>query len=261
MSFQRLLIELRELRELLRAGVRRRLYHPPPGAGRRYDWRRRLAGYDPSALLRTPLMDARFVMLDTETTGLEAYGGDEIVEIALLEYHGLEPTGREFWSRVDPGIPVPPESTAIHGIGDADVAGAPHLDTVMERILPFIDDAVLVGHHIAFDLRFLNRAIRRIVHRQLPHPAINTMTLYQAWTGQLGHHALGEVASACNVPLHDRHSARGDAVICGSIFRYLAPRLLAGDATVADLLAVAPPAPEYGPGNAPDSGPHPPGTH
>ncbi|MFV8834183.1 3'-5' exonuclease [Aquisalimonas sp.] len=245
MSFRQLKQELQALSELVGARLRRSFHRPL--SPRRRASRNCCLGFDRDALLATPVNDARIVVLDTETTGMQPYAGDGLVEIALIEYHGLVPTGREFCSLIHPGRPIPPETTAIHGLGDADVVDAPSLERVLDDIVAFLDGALLVGHHIGFDLRFLNRATLRHLHCQLPFPALNTMVLFQAWTGRHSVFSLDDVAEACGVTVTDRHNARGDALVCGEIFRVLATSLTAPDATVADLLAISPPDPEYGP--------------
>ncbi|QIT55636.1 3'-5' exonuclease [Aquisalimonas sp. 2447] len=245
MSFRQLSKELREVREHLGAALRRRL--GAPLTERRARLFQRCRDFDPSPLLATPVNQTRIIVLDTETTGLQPYAGDALVEIAMLEYCGLEFTGQELCSLIHPGRHIPTASTVIHGLTDMDVVDAPSLERILDDILEFLDGALIVGHHVGFDLRFLNRAALRHVHCRLPNPALNTMTLFQIWTGRRGLFGLDEVARTCGVPIHERHNARADAVVCGEVFRRLATELTGADATVGDLLALSPPDPEYGP--------------
>ena len=194
-------------------------------------------GLDFRACLRRPVEQARFVALDLETTGFEAYGSDAVVSLAMLELEGTRPTGRTLRHLVDPGRPIPPESTAIHGIDDAMVAGAPHLGALLPEILEFVGDAALVGHHLAFDLRFLNRALREAGGPRLRNPLIDTMLLFLGHTGRLGHYTLEEVAAYCHVQVEGRHSALGDARAAADIFAVLAPRLCRPPCTVAGLIS------------------------
>lgn len=208
----------------------------------------RCVGLDTRALLATPVATARFVVIDLETTGFGAYAGDEIVQVALLEYRGLEPTGEELCSLVRPSIPIPATATAVHGIDDEAVADAPTIDTLIDEIVNFLDGAVIVGHHVAFDLRFLNRVTQRALFCRLPHPSVDTMLLYLSRSGRLGHYDLGEIAAACGVPTEGRHDARGDAAIAGGIFAHLAAPAADAGHHVRDLIAGtragAPDAPE-----------------
>jgi DNA polymerase-3 subunit epsilon len=214
--------------------------------------RARCLALDRRALLATPIAEARFVALDLETTGLAAYGGDAIVQVALLEYRGLEPTGRELCSLVRPPVPIPPGATEIHGIDDEMVRDAPTIETLVDQIIAFLDGAVIVGHHVTFDVRFLNRVLLRVLHCRLPHPLVDTMLLYLSRTGRLGHHDLGEVAEACGVSTRGRHDARGDAAIAAGILARLAgPAAEAGGSVrqlIAGTRAGAPDAPTGPPG-------------
>jgi DNA polymerase-3 subunit epsilon len=189
----------------------------------------------PSALLRTPLAQTRFVVIDTETTGLHAYAGDEIVSIALIEMQGLTPTGRVYTSLVNPRRDIPPVSTDIHHITAADVADAPVVEEVLCDVIPFIGDSILIGHHVQFDVRFLNKALYQLCWGYLRQPCLDTMMLYTAASGRLGHYTLEEVARECQVTIRGRHTAYGDAMAAAAIFQALAPRLSRSEQPVSRL--------------------------
>ncbi len=121
----------------------------------------RLEDVEPRTLLRRTLERSRFVVVDTETTGLQAYAGDEVVSIALVELDGLALTGKEYVTHVNPGRPIPAEATHIHGITDADVADSPTFPELLPEVLGFIDQAIVVGHHVDFDLRFMNKSCKK----------------------------------------------------------------------------------------------------
>ena len=234
MHLRQLRKELAEIFEIVRTQCGQRLQlrgllpqHPGVPRGSRLDYER---------LLASPVRDARFVILDTETTGFEPYGGDAIVQVAFIEYAGLEPTGRELTSLVHPGRPIPARSTAIHGISDEMVADAPTAGELLDDILAFVDGAVLVGHHIAFDLRFLNRITRRHRLGELPNPCIDTAMLHLARGGTHDTIALDRVAACHGIAIEGRHDARGDARATGRIFAHLAPRFDDGRLTVGELL-------------------------
>lgn len=188
------------------------------------------------SLLNTPVNQCRFVVMDTETTGFHAYAGDEIVAIALLEYDGLRPTGREYYQLINPQRPIPDESQRIHGISDTDVKNAPTLRQALPEIIEFLQDSVLVGHHLQFDLRFLNRTLHAWLGCKLRHPTLDTMLMFQAWSGRLGHYELEQVARACHIEVLQRHTARGDARTAAGIFEVLAGRLVDPKSPVKSLI-------------------------
>lgn len=221
----------------LRTSVRRRLNPAAlltdPHCRAMHD---RLRALKPQALTRSPLAHTRFVVIDTETTGYRAYAGDEIVSIALLELQGVEPTGRELITLVNPRRPIPPESTAIHRITNADVADAPVIEDVLQDVIRFIGDSVLIGHHVPFDIRFLNKTLQQQFLCRLRHPWLDTMMMYLAVSGRMGHYTLDEVAQFCRVEICDRHTAYGDALTTAAVFKRLALYLAAGDRPVSRLI-------------------------
>ena len=203
---------------------------------RRAAMRTHLRTCRPRVLGRAPVEQSRFVVIDTETTGLKAYAGDEVISIALIELQGLEPTGRIFTSLVNPQRPIPATSTAIHHLTDADVRDAPCLERLLPDIVQFIGDSIVVGHHVQFDLRFLNKRLWKLCRCRLRQPSLDTMMLYVALTGRLGHYTLEEVAQQCRVEIVDRHTAYGDAVATAAIFKRLSQRLEAGHRPVSRLI-------------------------
>lgn len=212
-----------------------------PAQQRFYDSRLRalhacLRACKPGLLTRAPLAQSRFVVIDTETTGLHAYADDEIVSIALIELQGLEITGQVYTTLVNPRRAIPPLSTDIHHITDADVAGAPVIEEVLFDVISFIGDSILIGHHVQFDLRFLNKTLYPLCRGRLRHPCLDTMMLYTAVSGRLGHYALEDVAQFCRVTIRGRHTAYGDAMATAAIFQALAPRLSRVEQPVSRLL-------------------------
>lgn len=229
--------EFREIIGRIHTGFRRALSKGALLADSRMrDLHDRLLAMNPEHMLKTLVSDCRFVVIDTETTGFKAYAGDEICSIALIEMQGTALTGRHFNTLINPGRPIPAESTKIHGISDADVNGAPVIEQVLVEVADFIGEAVIVGHHIGFDMRFLNRILQKELLCHLKHPWIDTMLLYHAVSGSVGHYSLDAVASAASVSLADRHSAAGDARITADVFKVLVERLKAVTIPVSELI-------------------------
>jgi DNA polymerase-3 subunit epsilon len=98
---------------------------------------------------------------DLETTGTRV-GKDRIVQIGIVR---LEPGGkRTSWQQlVNPGIPIPAEATAVHGITDLDVAMAPTLDAVADEILQQLEGCDLGGFNLLrFDVPLLAEELLRV---------------------------------------------------------------------------------------------------
>jgi DNA polymerase-3 subunit epsilon len=106
--------------------------------------------------LRKPL-----VIFDLETTGVNI-AFDRIVELSALKVH---PGGEEEWLtfRINPGIPISPEATRIHGISDADVANAPHFKDVARKVASFLEGCDLAGFNsMKFDIPILCEEFLRV---------------------------------------------------------------------------------------------------
>ncbi len=92
--------------------------------------------------------------LDLETTGINV-AADRIVEISVLK---ISPTGKEEWlsTRVNPEMPIPPKSTAIHGISDEDVVKSPSFREIAKNLASFLEGCDLAGYNaVKFDIPVL----------------------------------------------------------------------------------------------------------
>jgi DNA polymerase-3 subunit epsilon len=100
------------------------------------------------------------VFFDLETTGTDRFT-DRIVEVSAMR---LEPGGGYsiLEERVNPGIRIPRESTAIHGISDADVKDSPRFAEVIPSLEIFLSGADLAGYNIrTFDVPVLQKEYER----------------------------------------------------------------------------------------------------
>ncbi len=98
----------------------------------------------------------RQIVLDTETTGLNARNGDRIVEIGCVEIVDRKLTGRRLHRYLNPERDVPIEAQRIHGLTDEFLADKPKFREVAAELADFIRDAELVIHNAAFDMEFLD---------------------------------------------------------------------------------------------------------
>lgn len=105
----------------------------------------------------------REIVLDTETTGLDARKGDRLIELGCIELVNRIPTGNEFHRLIHPETQsVHPDAEAVHGISMAQLEGKPFFRDVARDFLSFIGDAPLVIHNATFDIGFLNMELERL---------------------------------------------------------------------------------------------------
>ncbi|WP_130470497.1 DNA polymerase III subunit epsilon [Candidatus Magnetaquicoccus inordinatus] len=103
----------------------------------------------------------RFIVLDTETTGLNPAEGDRIVEIGCIEMLHTR-RGKQFYSLINPERDIPADAVRIHGITQEKVANAPRFADLVDSFLAFIGDDTLVIHNASFDIGFLNAELARL---------------------------------------------------------------------------------------------------
>lgn len=183
----------------------------------------------------TPLTQLKAVVLDTETTGLDVASA-RLLQISAVRFESGRPANeRTFDVLINPGVRIPPRSTAVHGITDPMVAGAPGFAAVKPMFDRFVDDAVLVGQSIGFDLAVLLHETRRIGEEWRPARFLDTKLLAAALDPESRELGLDALADRFDVPVTDRHRALGDALVTAQVLARLLPALAAaGIRTLAD---------------------------
>jgi DNA polymerase-3 subunit epsilon len=100
------------------------------------------------------------VFLKVSTTGINPKR-DRIVEMSLVKV-GVDRKTEKGTRLINPGMPIPPEATAIHGVTDADVAGKPSFADIARGVYSFVEGCDFAGYDIeGFDLRFLIEELNR----------------------------------------------------------------------------------------------------
>jgi DNA polymerase-3 subunit epsilon len=166
-----------------------------------------------AALLDTPLAELAYVVFDCETTGLRPEAGDRLVSIgAVRVVNGRPLRGESFAELIDPGRPIPPASSRIHGLTDADVAGAAPAAEVLRRFHDYARGAVLVAHNAAFDMTFLTREAADGDIR-FEQPVLDTLLLSAVLQPHQMEHDLDSLVRRFGIglPPAERHTALGDA--------------------------------------------------
>ncbi|MCI5779365.1 MAG: 3'-5' exonuclease [Lentisphaeria bacterium] len=105
-------------------------------------------------------LERPLAVFDIESTGVVPQR-DRIVEIAVMKIMP-DGTSRTTVRRLNPGMPIPPGATAIHGITDADVADCPRFEDIAEKLYAYLDGCDLAGYNIAgFDVPLLENEFKR----------------------------------------------------------------------------------------------------
>jgi DNA polymerase-3 subunit epsilon len=167
----------------------------------------------------TPLfpgvLDRPLSFLDMETTGLRV-GTDRIVELAILQV-SPDGTTTEKVRRFNPGMKIPPEATAVHGIGDDDVRDETPFSARARSLLSFLEPSDLAGFNLRrFDLPMLLAEFRRaglvfdvrgrrlvdvqmIFHREEPRDLGAAVQFYLDRELEGAHSALADIRATADV--------------------------------------------------------------
>ncbi|MFS4438210.1 exonuclease domain-containing protein [Paracoccaceae bacterium GXU_MW_L88] len=167
---------------------------------------------------------SRFVVFDTETTGLEPSNGDKIVQIAALGVRGGRiDEGDSFEMLVNPGRRIPQRATDVHGITDDMVAVAPGQDQMIARFADFTEGGLLVAHNAPFDMAFLRQSSEGA--HLFSWPAICTVLLSAVLFPGETDHTLDRLAArfGVTIPKDLRHTAMGDARATAEVFVKMIP--------------------------------------
>lgn len=191
--------------------------------------------YQLSGLNDVPLERLMYTVFDTETTGLDPAGGDEIIQIGAVRIVNNRLLRQECFDQlVNPKRSVPPESIQFHGIEPEMLIDQPTIEDVLPRFRRFVGDTVLVAHNAAFDMRFLKLKEKQ-TGVSFNNPVLDTLLLSAVVHPHLKGHDINSLAERFGLNVIGRHTALGDALMTAEILLYLIPFLLEkGIRTLAD---------------------------
>jgi len=102
---------------------------------------------------------SRQIVLDTETTGLSAEGGDRIIEIGCVELLNRKLTGNNLHFYINPQRDSHEDALKVHGISNEFLRDKPKFSEVAQDILDYLHGAEIIIHNAAFDVSFLNKEL------------------------------------------------------------------------------------------------------
>ncbi len=172
------------------------------------------------------LSELTYTVFDTETTGLNPAGGDEIIQIGAVRIVNSKIRQHEcFEQLIDPKRSIPAAGIPIHGIRPEMVKGQPTIEQVLPAFYDFAQDTVLVAHNAAFDMRCLE-VKEKATGVVFDHPVLDTLLLSAVLHPNQESHRLEAIAERFNVTIVGRHTAMGDALVTAEIFARMVPLLI-----------------------------------
>ncbi len=167
------------------------------------------------------LEEGRYCIFDLETTGLSSKY-DHIIEFGgqIMDQRHIVGSMQTF---VKPPVPISAFTTNLTGITQNDVDQAPVIEDVIDDILAFIGDRILVAHNADFDVTFLNDLLVRMGREPLKNPVIDTLDLDRSLHKERKAHRLGNVARQYGIKYDEdgAHRADYDANVLVDVFLHM----------------------------------------
>ena len=171
-------------------------------------------------------MSKRFIILDTETTGLEVTKGHKIIEIGAVVLNDRKKSSDHFHAYINPGRLIDEEASKVHGITNADLENEPMFAEIADDFVEFIQGSTLIIHNAPFDVGFLNSELKAVSAK---YPNLEDICQIEdslviarnKFPGQ--RNSLDALANRFEVSGYDRsfHGALLDANILADVYIYL----------------------------------------
>ena len=160
----------------------------------------------------------QYAITDIETTG-NNYKGQKITEISIFLYDGSKVVD-EFTSLVNPEQHIPPFITNLTGITDAMVRHAPKFYEIAKQVHEITKDAVFVAHNVNFDYNIIKSEFQSLGF-EFNRKKLCTVRLSRKIIPGYRSYSLGNLCAALDIPLYDRHRAKGDVEATVKLFQLL----------------------------------------
>ncbi|WP_299531925.1 exonuclease domain-containing protein [Ulvibacterium sp.] len=159
-----------------------------------------------------------YTVVDIETTG-NGIKGNKVTEISIFKYDGYAVVD-EFTSLINPECEIPYFITGLTGIDNQMVRDAPTFETLAPTILEFTKDCIFVAHSVNFDYNVLKNEFKEI-GLDFVRKKLCTVRLSRRLFPGYHSYSLGKLCTSLDIPLKDRHRARGDAQATVLLFQKL----------------------------------------
>lgn len=174
----------------------------------------------------------QYVVVDIETTGLNPKN-DSIIEISALRFNNSELID-EYVTLVDPGIHISSFISNLTGITDAMVEGEDDISISIKEFQDFIQDDVIVGYNVGFDIGFLYDNLKVIHNEYLTNDYIDVLRLTRRLLAHLPHHRQTDIAQYYGIDIDGAHRAKKDCMICQKIYEKMKEEILKRETSLED---------------------------
>ena len=188
------------------------------------------------------LLKSEYVVFDTETTGFNAGGADQMIEIGAVKIKDGVITDR-FDELINPGRHIPDKISELTNITDDMAKGKDNEETVTKRFLEWTGNAPMVAHNAKFDISFMEMAMKKYNLGEFKNTVVDTLELSRALDTGFARHSLSMLVKRYNVPWEEdaHHRADYDAEGTALVFAKMLQKLeMQNYKTISDLDKLVP---------------------
>lgn len=150
-----------------------------------------------------------YTVLDIETTGL-SFQFDKIIEIAAIKVQeDIEVSRFESLVRLPSGETLPEDIIELTGINDEMLNSAPPINEVLPKFLSFLNEDLIIGHNVNFDVHFLYDVAQELGF-DFKNDYIDTLRLSRKLFPEERHHRLSDMVNLLRLPVHSAHRSKAD---------------------------------------------------
>lgn len=157
-----------------------------------------------------------YCIVDLETTGGK---GNKITEIAMIKFDG-ERIVDEYSSLINPECSIPYFITKLTGINDEMVAYSPKFYQVAKEVTLFLEGCTFVAHNVFFDFNVLKNEYRELGYDFKADKLCTVRLARKCFPGHASY-SLGKICADLDIPISDRHRAKGDADATLKLFKLI----------------------------------------
>jgi DNA polymerase-3 subunit epsilon len=161
------------------------------------------------------LRSLTFCIIDLETTGGNPES-EKIIEIGMVRIENRKISEERTWL-VNPQKEIPDFVQKLTGIRKADVEHAPVIDEVIDEVVQFIGDSILVAHNTSFDIPFINGVLKKLQRPSLDNKVICTNIMTKYMIPDIMSSNLNYMSQIFNIPHSQAHRAIEDARATGHL--------------------------------------------
>ncbi len=173
----------------------------------------------------------KFSIIDIETTGGHR-NGNKITEIAIINVDGKEIVD-EFSTLIDPEIRIPYHITALTGITNEMVQGAPKFYEIAKKIVELTEGRIFVAHNVFFDFNFIKHEFSELGYI-FSRPKLCTVQLSKKYLPGHNSYSLGKICEDLKIENKSRHRAMGDALATYELFKLILDKVNTDEELIQD---------------------------